>query len=176
MSKTKEQEQSTKIVKVVLTAVVLLILTVIAFLVTDIERDTKSDSEKYLDKATEESKSASKRKKTQEIDVERYLELYENSEKSVVLITRSGCEYCKIAVPIIENILYEEKFDIYSIDIGKLTNEGRQEIADSNSYFEEGFATPVLLLIGENEIKDKIEGLATKYEYKKFFKKYGYIK
>ena len=38
------------------------------------------------------------------IDVDKYLELYNGDTASVVVIGRTGCEYCSIAEPILKNI------------------------------------------------------------------------
>lgn len=182
MSRINEKQRSEKILKIVLVSFLVVMLILIAFFASTSKKNEKSvikdNGKEYLQKATSDASEINEEERTKlnEITADSFIDLYNSSDYSVVLITRETCDYCKIATPIIENLLYKYKFSINSIDIEKLTDEERKQIADTNSYFSEGFSTPTLLLIGNNEIKDKLEGLGTKSEYKSFFKAYGYIK
>ena len=46
---------------------------------------------------------------------------------------------------------------------------------ESNDYFKEGFGTPLMLVVQDGKIVDKIDGLVTKDNYMSFFKEYGFM-
>ena len=47
-----------------------------------------------------------------QIDINQYLEMYNGSEKQIILIARPTCHYCQIAEPILQNLVYEYKLNI----------------------------------------------------------------
>lgn len=116
------------------------------------------------------------RKSPNQINVDEYLEMYKSSGKKIVLFSRPTCQYCQIATPIIESIIYEYKVDINYINTDELGDDGSAEIVKSDEYFSEGYGTPLLLVVGDGEIKDKIEGLTTKKGYLDFLKKQGFVR
>ena len=82
-------------------------------------------------------------------------------------------------------ILYKEHevsytIDKYNIDINYLNtdnfqDEDSQKLINSDSYFSEGFGTPLLLVIGDGSIKDRLDGLSDTKHYIEFLKKNGYV-
>ncbi len=110
-----------------------------------------------------------------EISTDDYLSLYGGSDQKLVLFSSPTCQYCKIATPILENLIYQYKVEINYLNTGNLSNEDRQKIMESNDYFKEGFGTPLMLVVQDGKIVDKIDGLVTKDSYMSFFKEYGFM-
>ena len=51
-----------------------------------------------------------------------------------------------------------------------MSDDDVAKLVSSDDYFSEGYGTPLLLVVGDGKISNKIEGLATKSEYISFFK------
>lgn len=138
-----------------------------------IESTTEGNS--VLEQAQKESEEIKEDERTapKTISVDDYLDLYKSDETSLVLISKESCGYCQIAVPIIENIIYTDGVEINHVDVGNMSDDDTAKLIGSDDYFSEGYGTPLILAVGENSIKDKIEGLTTKEGYKEFFKKYS---
>ncbi len=110
-----------------------------------------------------------------EISVDEYVDLYKSDKKSLVLFSRPTCQYCQIATPILENIIYKYKVEINYINTDELSDDDNASLVSSDEYFSEGYGTPLLLVVGNGEIIDKIEGLTTKDNYISFFKEYEFM-
>ena len=140
--------------------------------------DTSSgEGTDVLEQATKEAGKISdeQREAPTDISVDDYIELYSSDDLSLVLLSKESCSYCQIAIPIIENIIYENEVKINRVDVGVMSKEDSSKLISSDEYFSEGYGTPLLMVVGENSIKDKIEGLTTKESYIEFFKKYGFM-
>ena len=138
---------------------------------------SSSEGEDILEQATKEAGKISEEQRTSptDISVDDYIELYKGDDLSLVLLSKESCGYCQIAVPIIENIIYESGVKINHVDVGEMSSEDSAKLISSDDYFSEGYGTPLLMVVGEGSIKDKIEGLTTKDSYIEFFKKYGFM-
>ena len=134
-----------------------------------------SDNDMY-EQAVKDSANAtdSKRKEPIEISVDDYLEMYNSNSKNIILLSRPTCHYCQIATPIIENIIYEKKAKINYINTDELTEEDNTRLVSSDDYLKGGFGTPLIMVVGNGKIIDKIEGLTTKNNYMEFFEDYGW--
>ena len=160
--------------------VIIFILIIISFNIPEkkgSKENLSNDVQTILKNAQEESQSVNKeeQKEFTEIDIETYLNDYENEEDSLVLIGRPGCQYCQIAEPILHNIAYEYNITFYYLNIDNLTEEGQSKLQSSDEFFKEGFGTPLLLIIGNNKIKDKVDGLMDRNHYIDFLKENNYI-
>ena len=71
------------------------------------------------------------------IDVDKYLELYKDGKTSVVIIGRTGCEYCSIAEPILKNISYEYEVDFYYLSTDTFSGDDGSKFLNSDEYFKE---------------------------------------
>ena len=116
-----------------------------------------------------------KRKSPKQISIDDYIDLYNEGEKKIVLLSRPTCGYCQIATPILENIIYETGIEINYINSDELGDDGNAKLVSSSEYFNDGFGTPLLLVIGDGEIKDTVEGLTSKDNYIEFFKKNDFL-
>lgn len=135
------------------------------------------NEEDILQIATKDAGSVKDNERTAptEISTDDYLNLYNGSDKKLILFSSPSCDYCKIATPILENLIYQYKVEINYLNTGNLSDEDRKKIMESNDYFKEGFGTPLMLVVQDGKIVDKIDGLVTKDSYISFFKEYGFM-
>lgn len=152
-----------------------IVLGIVMYLVaTKEERALKQQEQDIIDKSGNDSSKVSRDKMRdfKMINVDKYLELYKSNDASIVYIGRSGCEFCQTAEPIIQNIMYEKKFDIYYLSTDGFDDEDRTNMLNSDDYFKEkkGISTPCILIVKNSSIVNMIEGLADKDTYLEFFK------
>ena len=136
------------------------------------------DSEVIMENAQMESDAAKKKKSKEltEIDVSTYLDYYNGEDQKLVLVARPTCHYCQIAEPILQNLSYKYKIDIYYLNTDNFSEEDSTKFEESDEALKDGLGTPTLLVVGNSTIIDQINGLTDTYHYTKFFKKNGYIK
>ena len=138
------------------------------------ERKKSNIEESIIDTATRESNSIDDKEKKDFIiiDVDKYLEILNGDELSVIIVGRSGCEYCQIAEPILQKISKDYDLDINYLSVDTFDKEDNDRFLESDSYFKEkgGVATPTILIIKDKEIKTRLEGLYTTDDYISFFK------
>ncbi len=109
------------------------------------------------------------------IDIDKYLSLKEGSEKAIIYIARPTCYYCSQQEPIMKNIVYTYGITVNYLNTDKLTDEGQEKLIKSDDYFSEGYGTPLTLIVQNNEIVAKKEGLTSKDDLISFFKEHGFI-
>ncbi len=110
-----------------------------------------------------------------EIDIDEYLDLKEGSDASIIYIARPTCHYCQQMEPIVRNIVYEYGIKVNYLNTDELDDDGLADLVKSDDYFSEGFGTPLLLVVKDDKIVDKLEGLSTKEDTVDFFKEQGFI-
>lgn len=110
-----------------------------------------------------------------EIDIDEYLDLKEGSEASIIYIARPTCHYCQEMEPIVRNIVYEYEVEVNYLNTDELDDEGQAKLIESDDYFSEGYATPLLLVVQDDEIVDILEGLSEKDATVEFFRDNGFI-
>lgn len=184
--KKKKQNEKFNLIKICVISFAILIICAICFSIslTSGEKYSSSssssgeiDEDSILETATKEAGEVSddERTKPTAISMDEYLEAYQNEENTVVLFSRDTCEYCKLATPILENIIYEGHVDLKYIDLATLSDEDKNTLATSDDYFSEGISTPLLVVVGNGSIVDTVEGLVTKEDYIAFFQEYGFM-
>ena len=109
------------------------------------------------------------------IDVATYLDYYQGEEGKLVLVARETCHYCQLAEPIIQSIMKEYNIDVNYLDTDEFTEETSEQFTQSDAMFEDGFGTPMLLMVGKNSIIDSVDGLTDKAHYVEFFRSNGFI-
>ena len=96
-------------------------------LLSSSSNDTKKSNieESIIDTATRESNSIDDKEKKDFIiiDVDKYLEILNGDELSVVIVGRSGCEYCQIAEPILQKISKDYDLDINYLSVDTFDKE-----------------------------------------------------
>ena len=188
MKKDKKKQDNSKLIKICVVTFSIILVCAVCFSISlsngekYSSNNTSSDSsdtssDDILQKATEEAASISddKRKSPETISIDEYLEYYGGSTSTVVLFARDSCQYCKLATPILENIIYENDVDLKYVDLSTLSDDDKSMLANSDDYFKEGISTPLLVVVGNNNMTDYIDGLSTKENYTAFFKKYGFM-
>lgn len=104
------------------------------------------------------------------IDYYEFLRLYNSNDNSIVVITQSGCGYCKLYKPVINEIAYSYDIDIYYIDISEMSDKEYTNMTDTIDYFSEHeyWGTPTTLIVSDSKTVNYLEGY-TDYEGLKYF-------
>lgn len=110
-----------------------------------------------------------------EIDIDEYLDLLKGDEASIIYVARPTCHYCQEMEPIVRNIVYEYGIEVNYLNTDELDDEGQSKLIKSDDYFSEGYGTPLLLVVKDDEIVDIQEGLNNKDTTVNFFKDNGLI-
>lgn len=175
-----------KLIKTILISLGIILVCALCFLVSansseeyqeSSPTEDASDEGSVIEVATKEAGEVSddERKSPTEISIDNYLEMYDGEGSNLVLISRPTCQYCKIATPIIENLIYEYNIEMGYLNPDNMSDEDTSKLISSDDYFSEGYGTPLVMVVGDGKITDKIEGLVTRDSYIAFFKEYGFM-
>lgn len=160
--------------------VVIAILLIISMFVGEKNTELKlsNDPKEIMENAINESSkvTSAEKKDFTEIDISKYLEYYSGKDKKIVLLARKTCKYCQVAEPIIQKIAKDYKLDINYLNPDNFQDGDAEKLRTSDEYFKEGYGTPLLLIVENNKIVDKVDGLTDTAHYIEFFKKHKYIK
>ena len=173
--------KNNKILLGLLVGLTVIVVLVVAFVASS-NNNSDSNSSTYdandiVSRAQQESQSIkdSEKKDFIDIDINKFQEFYNGSDNKIVLFSRPTCGYCQIAEPILQNIMYKYKFDIYHVNTDNMSEDDFTTLKNINSEFD-GFGTPLLVVVSNNKIVDKVSGLNDMSGSKEFFKKYNFIK
>lgn len=183
-SKRENEDKNIKIIKVVGIAIVVILVIILAFVASLNSNKNNSDYEstdeanKIIENATKESQNVKEdeKKAYNEISVDEYLELYKGSADSIVLIGSSTCHYCEIAEPIVQNVAYKYDLTINYLSTDSFSDEDEANLVSSDESLNGGFGTPLMLVVGNDKIVDRLSGLTSSEYYEEFFKSTGFIK
>ncbi len=169
-------KNKSNLIFVIVSIFIIVIICLISVFTSD-KKDLDSSEQALLEKATLESNSISNNEKKEfnKISVDEYLKIYGENDPKLVLIGRSDCQYCVIAEPIIQNIMYKNNISINYLSTDNFTEESYNNFRNSNDLLQ-NFSTPLLMVVGNSEITDSIEGLYDSQEYIKFLKNNGFMK
>ena len=179
--------KNNKVLKIVLIIVGIIVVCLFSFFASldasnkNSSSSSSSNSSEDVSAIIERAQSESDAVKDEEkkefisIDVSKYLELLSGSDNSLVLIARPTCSYCQIAEPIIQNIAYKYDIDINYLNTDEFEDDDEAKLVSSHEYFSEGYGTPILLIVSNGDIVDKVDGLTDTENYIKFFTSYGFI-
>lgn len=163
--------------------IVLLVVVVFCFFATSGLSNSKKDNDELtaqeiIELAQRESAEVkdSERKKMDSVDLDEYMKIYKDEEKSIVFLGSSSCGYCKVSQPIVENVAFEYDLDIYYLNAGEFSEDEKEDFIDSNELFSEGYGTPMILIVSDGEILSYLDGLTYHDDYVKFFKENAFIK
>ena len=133
-------------------------------------------SEDILTKATNESKliTSDVKKEFTRISVDEYLDFYNGSDDMLVLVGRSGCHYCQIAEPIIQNLMFIYNLDIKYVSTDDFDIDSEEKFMSSNEQLH-SFSTPLLMVVSNGSIKYIQNGLLDTAGYVNFLQVNGYI-
>lgn len=104
-----------------------------------------------------------------QVTYQEYAELVENNEAFIIVIERTGCGYCQMYMPILEEVTKEKKVSILYIDTETLTEEEFNLLNTKNAYLKRNnWGTPTTLLMLGNRVLDSIGGYVEKEEVLSF--------
>lgn len=163
---------------------IILVLLIIASSVGNKDSKGKSSNQlsenvdEILSNAQKESSNVKEeeQKDLPEINMDTYLEYYNGEEKKIVLLARPTCSYCQIAEPIIKKVAKDYDLAIDYLNTDNFKDDDTQKLINSDEFFKEGYGTPILLVVGEGKIIDKVDGLTDSAHYVDFFKRNEFIK
>ncbi len=141
----------------------------------DSESSTSSSSSSSSSSSTSSDISEDEQGDLNEIDIDEYLDLKAGDEASIIYVARPTCTYCQQMEPIVRNIVYEYGIEINYLNTDELDDEGQAALIESDDYFSEGYGTPLLLIVQDDEIVDIQEGYTDKDTTVSFFADNGFI-
>lgn len=106
------------------------------------------------------------------VSYDEYEAKIENGENFIIVIERTGCSYCEMYMPVLEDATSELQIPVYYIDTADLTEEEYNALGESNTYLKrEKWGTPTTLLMSGNMVADSIGGYVEKDEFVDFIEK-----
>ena len=106
------------------------------------------------------------------IDYSKFVELYNASSKSIIIIGSNYCSHCIEFKLVMKKASYLYNTNVYFFDISTLTTNERSEF-NKLKYIKEDFkGTPTTILVSSSNVIDSIQGYKSDVEY--FFKNNGY--
>ena len=99
-------------------------------------------------------------------------EKIKNGDNFIIIIERTGCGYCEMYMPIVEDVAKEYAIPIYYMDIADLSNEESVKLNESNTYLKRSkWGTPTTLLMSGEVVADTISQYVEKDKFVEFIKK-----
>ena len=101
-----------------------------------------------------------------------YVTKIENNENFIIIIERTGCSYCEMYMPIVEESANELAIPVYYIDTADLTSDELNSLENSNNYLRrEKWGTPTTLLMSGATVLADIGGYVEKDSFVDFIEK-----
>ena len=183
--------KSNKILYVIIIGLVVAIIVLGAFFVSDLDREENNnntnnsgfpdwnDVEPDTTVIDAHAESADileeERKAVTYIDVEEYFRLLASDENSIIYIGRPTCGFCNVARPIIEHIAFLNNLTVHYLNTDEMSNNEMIDLTASDEFFANGIGTPLLLIVRNGRIVDTFPGLSTINGYTEFFKGHDLI-
>ncbi len=106
-----------------------------------------------------------------EITYDKYKDMVKNNDTFIVIIERTGCSYCQMYMPIVEEVAKEKKIAITYINTDNLSQEEFNELSTTNKYLKKNqWGTPTTLFMAGDRIVDSISGYVEKDSFEAFIK------
>lgn len=109
------------------------------------------------------------------IDYEKYEQLLNGKDKSVVVVGQTKCGYCVQAKLILNDIADEQGVTINYLNYTGLSSEEAEKFKDSLEYFQGSWGTPVMLILQDGKMIDVLSQLETEENYIEFLKENGVL-
>lgn len=106
-----------------------------------------------------------------EISLEKYTELLNSSDKTIIYISSKN-DFSKEYEENVRTVLRQKKQKIYYLDLSKLKGEDIVTFMNANELTKDSYVEPMILVIKDSQIKDKILGVVPKAEIMNFLDKY----
>lgn len=111
------------------------------------------------------------------IDIKQYLALKKSNDNySIIYIGRPTCSHCQVQLPIMKHMVYKYGVTVNYLNTDDLDEDGISKLQASDDYFSEGWGTPLILIVKNDEIVTKSEGETSIEDLVTMFKKYNLIK
>ena len=106
-----------------------------------------------------------------EITYNQYKDLVKSNEPFIVIIERTGCGYCQMYMPIVEEVAKEKKIAITYINTDNITQDELNELSTTNRYLKKNqWGTPTTLFMAGDRVVDSISGYVEKESFEAFIK------
>lgn len=154
----------------------LLVFLVFIFFVGREKTVSIDEADDLLSRARSEARAitASSKKDFTKINVDEYLNIYNGSDDQLIFVGSGNCNYCKIAEPIVQNIMFVQNIEINYVSTDDFTEESEEKFMTSNEKLN-SFSTPLIMVVSNGKIKDSLSELTDSEGYFKFFVKNGFI-
>lgn len=106
-----------------------------------------------------------------EISLEKYTELLNSSDQTIIYISSKN-DFSKEYEENIKTVLKQKDTKIYYLDLSKLKGEDIVTFMNANELTKDNYVEPMILVIKDSQIKDKILGVVPKAEIMNFLDKY----
>lgn len=104
-----------------------------------------------------------------EVTYEEYEKMVNDGDAFIVIIERTGCSYCQMYMPIVEEVAKEKKVAITYINTDNLSDEDLNKLSTTNNYLKRNeWGTPTTLLMLGDRVVDSIGGYVEKESVEAF--------
>ena len=107
----------------------------------------------------------------EEIDYKTFKKIFKTKGKSIIILVRTNCAYCKEFLPIAEKTLNSLNLNAYKIDIDKLTIKEYDDITNYISFN----GTPTTYIVVNGNAKHSLSGVVDEETFKAYID-YFYIR
>ena len=98
-----------------------------------------------------------------QLTYDQYETMVDNGDAFIVIIERTGCSYCTMYMPIVEEVAKEKNIPLYYIDTDTLTNEEMNKLSTKNNYLKKNkWGTPTTLFMLGDRVLNSIGGYVEK--------------
>lgn len=112
------------------------------------------------------------------INFDEFKNLLNNDEKNIIVIGKDDCKYCDKVNDTLNNIAINYDIKINYINVGKIDSDIAIKIEEEllNLKYEDGFTTPMTLIVENNKLLNYVVGLSSEEYFVEIFKENGIIK
>lgn len=112
------------------------------------------------------------------INYNEFNNLLSSENKSVIIIGKDDCKYCDEIIKTLNNVSINYNININYINVGKIDSDISVAISKSlsNLGYNDGFTTPLIIIVEKNKLLNYIIGLANEDYFVDIFTENGIIK
>ena len=179
-----KDEKSNNKIMIIVTAIIIVVLVGLCFVVGGKDTGTSEtkldeDVETIMSNLQSESAAVTEEQKGEfgaYINVSEYMDLYnKEGEYSLIWVARPTCSYCELTTPVIQKMIKDYSVYISYLNTDEFSEDDTGTFIGTSEDFAEGFGTPMLLVVGDGKILDKVDGATDTAHYIEFLKKYKFI-
>lgn len=165
----KVEEKNNNSTKALIIAILVLTLFGILFAISENKNEKFVEPETFSEEEQAELKN---------VTVDDYLALKAGSDVSVIYIARPTCSHCATQTPRMKYIKYKYGVEINYLNTDEFNEDGTDydKLVASDSFFDEGFGTPTILIVQNDKIIDSVSGESDISDVVELFKTHGLIK